>query len=861
MNSATDLMSELQWCNDDNAFIEAFMSSPTYEDTLWSDADSSACISQQASSMPLAHNQENPLQQRLLSLVETSSEKWTYAIFWQLTDSNDGQQRLEWGDGYFNPKEEDRSPKAAVSQANQQRRRKILRDLQALIVQQNLGDASMFDTIDSDVTDIEWFYLVSMLWHFHIGEGTPGLAYASSQYAWISGSNQLRNRSCARAKVAQESGIYTIVCVPTQSGVVEMGSSNVIPESMGCLNFIRQTFYPLFCGMEYAFSPTGRFTGISHGFGASDLGSMSPISNEVILGGSGQRQSNSDIVGLPTMQDTQSVVVNDRAGDGMHADPWHALLPQYSPSDLMIPGNDRSTAWPQQAIFHKASNQDPSQSLGLPQYDNHLKTWQGNGQVSAYDILNQQTQKETLEKDTKAGAEIWSQGSPLPQTYMPWVSYSNAVDSSQYAMPSAPPTYFHETIKASLSQVTTNTTPPKAYGYGEKPFGMQTQSEVNVTPFAEKTLPVQGIQAMRDSSNLAAEKVAILGNFEKTQPIDASLGLTAKPSELSRRAQEPSVPLVPHVQSFNEVAKPWGLDVQTFALKPAAETTSIQQEVKAVEEDVKAVELVALDKKTGKLMNKQLLQEQEGSLLQIDESAGLQVTGVVQSSVESEHSDVDASCKEADCSQSVPEKKPRKRGRKPANGREEPLNHVEAERQRREKMNQRFYALRAVVPNVSRMDKASLLADATAYIEDLRSKVQSLEIERKKLLGKLDKGVAERSGSFLPSSQEGKAAFSISSQQKVKNSACPHGTISVTVQFLFGREALIQVESSKRAYPAAKLMLALQELQLQVQHATVAVVQDMLFQRVIVVMKGPRYSSEDQLRDALSLRAGECDCC
>jgi transcription factor MYC2 len=48
-------------------------------------------------------------------------------------------------------------------------------------------------------------------------------------------------------------------------------------------------------------------------------------------------------------------------------------------------------------------------------------------------------------------------------------------------------------------------------------------------------------------------------------------------------------------------------------------------------------------------------------------------------------------------------KLPRKRGRKPANNREEPLNHVEAERQRREKLNQKFYALRAVVPNVSKV--------------------------------------------------------------------------------------------------------------------------------------------------------------
>ncbi|CAH9073822.1 unnamed protein product [Cuscuta europaea] len=73
---------------------------------------------------------------------------------------------------------------------------------------------------------------------------------------------------------------------------------------------------------------------------------------------------------------------------------------------------------------------------------------------------------------------------------------------------------------------------------------------------------------------------------------------------------------------------------------------------------------------------------------------------------------------------------PRKRGRKPANGREEPLNHVEAERQRREKLNQRFYALRAVVPNISKMDKASLLGDAIAYITDLQARVRTMEAER-----------------------------------------------------------------------------------------------------------------------------------
>ncbi|CAD6264928.1 unnamed protein product [Miscanthus lutarioriparius] len=77
----------------------------------------------------------------------------------------------------------------------------------------------------------------------------------------------------------------------------------------------------------------------------------------------------------------------------------------------------------------------------------------------------------------------------------------------------------------------------------------------------------------------------------------------------------------------------------------------------------------------------------------------------------------------------------KRRGRKPGsrnniNG--PALCPVEAERQRRDKLNRLFCELRAAVPTVSRMDKASVLADATTYIAQLRQRVEQLEVEAKK---------------------------------------------------------------------------------------------------------------------------------
>ncbi|CAN8245830.1 unnamed protein product [Cochlearia groenlandica] len=202
---------------------------------------------------------------------------------------------------------------------------------------------------------------------------------------------------------------------------------------------------------------------------------------------------------------------------------------------------------------------------------------------------------------------------------------------------------------------------------------------------------------------------------------------------------------------------------------------------------------------------------------------------------DSDQSDLEASVvKEAIVVE--PEKKPRKRGRKPANGREEPLNHVEAERQRREKLNQRFYSLRAVVPNVSKMDKASLLGDAISYINELKSKLQQAESDKEEMQKQVDGNVKN-----------------CGSRAKDRKCLSQDSATSIEVEIdvkIIGWDVMIRVQCSKKNHPGARFMDALKDLDLEVNHASLSVVNDLMIQQATVKM-GSQFFNNDQLKAAL----------
>ncbi|XP_009627739.1 transcription factor MTB2 [Nicotiana tabacum] len=222
-------------------------------------------------------------------------------------------------------------------------------------------------------------------------------------------------------------------------------------------------------------------------------------------------------------------------------------------------------------------------------------------------------------------------------------------------------------------------------------------------------------------------------------------------------------------------------------------------------------------------------QHQKNASMQIDFTNSRPVISPAHT-VESEHSDAEASCKE-DHAGPVDDKRPRKRGRKPANGREEPLNHVEAERQRREKLNQRFYALRAVVPNISKMDKASLLGDAIAHITELQKKLRDMESE------------SERLGS---TSRDANASASDSPSSETQN-RIPDINIEAA-----NDEVVVRVRCALETHPASRVIEAFKEARVNVVESKLAAGNDAVYHTFVVESSGSEQLTKEKLMAAFS---------
>jgi hypothetical protein len=149
------------------------------------------------------------------------------------------------------------------------------------------------------------------------------------------------------------------------------------------------------------------------------------------------------------------------------------------------------------------------------------------------------------------------------------------------------------------------------------------------------------------------------------------------------------------------------------------------------------------------------------------------------------------------------------------------------------------------------MDKASLLSDATVYIQELKSKLLDLESEKKTLVSELEKWKKKKKEEAFPymltSFHQQSSGDTIDEPKSSKKASGR----DVKIHYLGGEEAMMHINCPRHMNPVAKVMTLLQDRQIQICHASVSTVQDVVRQCLLVKMRGQSFITEQELASAI----------
>uniref|UniRef100_A0A0D9W829 BHLH domain-containing protein n=1 Tax=Leersia perrieri TaxID=77586 RepID=A0A0D9W829_9ORYZ len=93
-----------------------------------------------------------------------------------------------------------------------------------------------------DLGDTEWYYVICMTYVFRPGQGLPGRSFASNGSVWLYNAQSADSRTFARALLAKNASIQTIICIPFMSGVLELGTTDLVMEQPNLVDRITASF-------------------------------------------------------------------------------------------------------------------------------------------------------------------------------------------------------------------------------------------------------------------------------------------------------------------------------------------------------------------------------------------------------------------------------------------------------------------------------------------------------------------------------------------------------------------------------------------------------------------------------------------
>ncbi|KAI3747819.1 hypothetical protein L6452_10490 [Arctium lappa] len=138
-------------------------------------------------------------------------------------------------------------------------------------------------------------------------------------------------------------------------------------------------------------------------------------------------------------------------------------------------------------------------------------------------------------------------------------------------------------------------------------------------------------------------------------------------------------------------------------------------------------------------------------------------------------------------------------------------DHVLAERKRREKLAQRFISLSSLLPDLKKMDKATVLEDAANYIQELQGRVKELEGSSGLKRKSMQESVISAKRSRLSCSDDDGSS---SNEANFEESSSPtNPEIEVRMS---GCSLLVEIYSQKNCTSLVKVLSEMQKLGLSV---------------------------------------------
>ncbi|VAH55894.1 unnamed protein product [Triticum turgidum subsp. durum] len=155
--------------------------------------------------------------------------------------------------------------------------------------------------------------------------------------------------------------------------------------------------------------------------------------------------------------------------------------------------------------------------------------------------------------------------------------------------------------------------------------------------------------------------------------------------------------------------------------------------------------------------------------------------------------------------------------------------NIVEERDRRRRLNEKLYAIRGVVPNITKMDKASIIQDAVAYIEELQeqerrilAEVSDLEaggctaVVVKSEASTGSEGVEVAGVGFWPLKKTRRTASSSSINDPVTSPATHPVLLELEVMPIAEKLAVVSMRHDNAQHVMAKMYKALDSLRLKV---------------------------------------------